>query len=367
MALIRCSECGSDVSDRALTCIKCGNPLHIPSNMHANVVIEAEQNDYVYMAKKASKMLGAAALVLAVIVAVPVGYMWVTGPSSAAHSTTGGEVSAAAPQVVATPDQAPVERSRVANYGAYQSAANEIQASAIFNRANLETDQAIQGIDGKVSNWVGKVSTISTSHGGGTVNFDVTSPYGVVYRTDSDVDAGSGMYTLLSNLQIGQTVFFSGKLIPGISSGKWEKSLTERGSLEKPVFDVAFTYIGADPEPSATVSPPANSTAKATSMPLTYKTSFDCSKAKSDAEHLICSDQDLATNDLALSGIYLTAKAAATDQAALREMTRQAWNYRERNCHDRDCLMAWYQKQQNIYLQIASTGILPDLSPAKEN
>lgn len=28
MSLIKCSECGSDVSDKATLCPKCGNPIH---------------------------------------------------------------------------------------------------------------------------------------------------------------------------------------------------------------------------------------------------------------------------------------------------------------------------------------------------
>ena len=31
MALIKCSECGKDVSDKAPTCPNCGNPIHLPS------------------------------------------------------------------------------------------------------------------------------------------------------------------------------------------------------------------------------------------------------------------------------------------------------------------------------------------------
>lgn len=28
MALIKCSECGKEISDKAKTCIHCGNPIH---------------------------------------------------------------------------------------------------------------------------------------------------------------------------------------------------------------------------------------------------------------------------------------------------------------------------------------------------
>lgn len=85
-------------------------------------------------------------------------------------------------------------------------------------------------------------------------------------------------------------------------------------------------------------------------------TSFDCSKAKSDAERLICSDPVLAANDVELAKIFVRAKAAAIDQAAFRERVRQQWNYREQNCHERECLVRWYADQKTVLTQISQTG-----------
>jgi hypothetical protein len=91
----------------------------------------------------------------------------------------------------------------------------------------------------------------------------------------------------------------------------------------------------------------------AASGPAALATSFDCTKARSDAEHLICSDPELAADDVELAGIYVKAKAAAIDQAAFKEHTRQQWNYREQNCRDRDCLVRWYADQKTALTQIA--------------
>jgi uncharacterized protein YecT (DUF1311 family) len=84
--------------------------------------------------------------------------------------------------------------------------------------------------------------------------------------------------------------------------------------------------------------------------------SFDCTKARSDAQHLICSDAELAAADVELAALYAKAKAAATDQAAFKERTRTEWNYREQNCHDRECLSRWYADQKTVLLQLAETG-----------
>ena len=40
MALIKCPECGSEISDKALQCIKCGYPINSP---HVATVINFEQ------------------------------------------------------------------------------------------------------------------------------------------------------------------------------------------------------------------------------------------------------------------------------------------------------------------------------------
>nr|MDW3657815.1 DUF4236 domain-containing protein [Paraburkholderia terrae] len=106
--------------------------------------------------------------------------------------------------------------------------------------------------------------------------------------------------------------------------------------------------------PKATVVPPA------APMAPTQQTSFDCSKARSDAEHIICSDAELASDDVRLAEIYAKAKAAANDPAAFRERTRAQWNYREQQCHDRECLVRWYTDQKVALTEIAATGRLTD-------
>ena len=90
----------------------------------------------------------------------------------------------------------------------------------------------------------------------------------------------------------------------------------------------------------------------------TYTTSFDCSKARSDSERLICSDPELAADDVQLAEIFSRAKAAATDPDAFKQHTRSEWNYREQNCHDRDCVARWYIDQKTALEHIAETGAL---------
>jgi len=114
--------------------------------------------------------------------------------------------------------------------------------------------------------------------------------------------------------------------------------------------------IDESPFPARSSSGKGDTTTAALSP--TYPTSFDCSQARSDAEHLICSDAMLAAADVELATAYAKARAAVTDQAAFRERTRAQWNYRERTCHDRECLARWYADQKNALDEIAATGVV---------
>ncbi|RKR36205.1 hypothetical protein [Paraburkholderia sp. BL17N1] len=111
---------------------------------------------------------------------------------------------------------------------------------------------------------------------------------------------------------------------------------------------------------SANVSPAALQAPQRMLPPSTASLapSFDCSKARSDAEHLICSDPELASDDVALASIFVMAKAAVVDQTGFKERVRRQWNYREQNCHDRECLLRWYADQKAALSQIAQTGRL---------
>lgn len=74
--------------------------------------------------------------------------------------------------------------------------------------------------------------------------------------------------------------------------------------------------------------------------------SFDCAKAKSVAEHLICADAELSARDRALATLYLRAKATVTDLQSFRKETILEWKQRETQCTDRACLLAWYDRRQ---------------------
>jgi len=85
--------------------------------------------------------------------------------------------------------------------------------------------------------------------------------------------------------------------------------------------------------------------------------SFDCKKARSDAEKLICSDPELSARDDELSQLYHRAKAAAADRKAFNAQNLRQWKLRESSCHDKACLQAWYaDRKAQLEAQVADAG-----------
>lgn len=74
--------------------------------------------------------------------------------------------------------------------------------------------------------------------------------------------------------------------------------------------------------------------------------SFDCAKARSRPELLICADPELARLDRDLGRLYARARDAAPDAGAFRRQQDQAWREREANCRDRECLLGWYAQRR---------------------
>ncbi|WP_186079295.1 lysozyme inhibitor LprI family protein [Burkholderia gladioli] len=139
------------------------------------------------------------------------------------------------------------------------------------------------------------------------------------------------------------------------SDGKYV--LTKKDDPPKSV-DLAAVSDDSNAQPSAPATPAMSNPALASAGSGAFAPSFNCSKARSDAEHLICADAELSAKDVELASLFARARAAVVDKAAFRERTRQQWNYRESACHDRECLVRWYDAQRTTLSQIAQTGQL---------
>ena len=148
-------------------------------------------------------------------------------------------------------EQVEFQEARNTFYSSYQNAPNEIKKSNVFNASREHTCTYKQKYGDSFSNWTGTVSTLSTDQGGDEVTvFSIVSDeqgIPVVYK-ELGIKRGSPLYTQISELAIGQKVYFSftfedESFSTNVKECFDEMSITELGSLEEPEFRVSFKSI----------------------------------------------------------------------------------------------------------------------------
>ena len=85
--------------------------------------------------------------------------------------------------------------------------------------------------------------------------------------------------------------------------------------------------------------------------------SFDCSKAKSKNETLICSDSQLSSLDETLNRAYRHAYEIAPNKSVLRQSQRD-WlgSYEVSSCGDTACLKTLFSNRVALLNEVAATG-----------
>ena len=78
--------------------------------------------------------------------------------------------------------------------------------------------------------------------------------------------------------------------------------------------------------------------------------SFDCARARSVPEKLICSDEQLARLDRELGQLHAKVKSVTNDPVRFRRENEAQWRMREATCRDRSCLRWWYAQRREQLL-----------------
>lgn len=91
------------------------------------------------------------------------------------------------------------------------------------------------------------------------------------------------------------------------------------------------------------------------SLPVLAQPSFDCYKARSSNEKLICADAELATLDTELAQLHRRVKALRLDPARFQREGKEAMIWREQHCTDKACLQQWYGERTKALGALAST------------
>lgn len=96
---------------------------------------------------------------------------------------------------------------------------------------------------------------------------------------------------------------------------------------------------------------PERAVAPAVAAGSGVRPSFDCAKARSSPERIICADPELSRRDRELGRLHARAKAAAPDPAAFKRQNDEEWRLRESSCRDRACLLAWYDHRREQLME----------------
>ncbi len=81
--------------------------------------------------------------------------------------------------------------------------------------------------------------------------------------------------------------------------------------------------------------------------------SWDCTKARSYSEKLICASPDLSKMDDHLAVTYEKAKRATGNSAVFKKFQFSFWNWKRREeCRSIGCVVDWYQTSEAYYSEI---------------
>ena len=128
-----------------------------------------------------------------------------------------------------------------------------------------------------------------------------------------------------------------------------------RGTLSSALLIAVSVILAsplmADPAGNSTAQPNSETSTPPTDQAPPIQASFDCAKAKSTVDQLICSDADLASRDVELAALYRRAKQRASDPDAVEE-EQADWVALKRNaCRSVKCLVAVYAQRKRELLQ----------------
>jgi uncharacterized protein YecT (DUF1311 family) len=124
----------------------------------------------------------------------------------------------------------------------------------------------------------------------------------------------------------------------------------------KKILNAILGVFKSDAAPAAQVSSPvkidAPVPAPKTEAPIAvapasvdnnpFAPSFDCAKASSSQERMICADRELSKLDVQMAGAYADARQKSTDANALKAEQKQWLKNTQRSCSDKACLVGAY-------------------------
>ena len=259
MPLVKCPDCGNDISPSAPSCPHCGRPQSAAATAKQKVSREGLQG------------FGALVIIGAIVWAIYTATKSDDHPSSAS-STPYTPASASAPGEPATPTAVPVTVQLPLDEAALvriisdsqrdaEASENDMQKGGVKHRRDKAICSLMQDLS--VDNWVGTLKKIdANSDGKGVLEIAVAKDVQVgTWNNDfsdmsdhTPIEPGSPLFQTASSMKEGQAISFSGRFFPGREGDCLkESSMTLSGKLSEPEFIFRFSSISSYTSSTATV------------------------------------------------------------------------------------------------------------------
>lgn len=150
-------------------------------------------------------------------------------------------------------------------------------------------------------------------------------------------------YAFLLDLLDGIKKFFASLFGGGKATAPTAAPAPTPTPAQTPAAAPAPEPVAPAPATTAPAAAPSPTTVAVDTGPIAA--SFDCAKARSAQEKMICSDRDLARLDVDLSAAYRKAREAATDAKALQTEQLQWLKSTREACSDKACLADAYKSR----------------------
>jgi len=233
----------------------------------------------------------------------------------------------------------------------YANGMNDVARSNTFNESNRWSASFMKEDNYRFYDWQGTLLTLSTTKGGNEVRARINSN-NIIYIVD--LTSSSPAYAKLAGVETWKKVRFSGVFRVGGGGLLVEDSMTEVGKMLNPEFKIQLTDISMDvPSSSANeqsasgdeVPETDSSDGSGNTTEATIKPSFDCKRATTAAERLICSSKALAETDVQMAQSYKAVMSRTADKQSLKR-EQLAWLKNERDvCTDEDAMLKVYQER----------------------
>lgn len=235
MAIVKCKDCGKDISPKAKTCPSCGAPVRRPFFRLRNVIVGA---------------------VLVLMIISCLGRL--SRSSNSIQSASGPSASTSdSPDdsgVSIPADQAGFIRVIQKSRDQFDAAKNDLQRSAARKSRKQDLAAAMPSLS--AHDWIGTVADLTTnSEGKAVLSLNLEHAQWIKVETwnnaISDVVHGtliamdSGLYKSLADLSEGDRVRFTGEFFRAVEDIDFlqEGSLTEQGSMQEPAFLFRFKSV----------------------------------------------------------------------------------------------------------------------------